>query len=89
MCVFGLYVSLMSLFLFLTQFDCTVGKRSANRLLSTFPGLFLDHHLDSGDPGHRVVRMGFHLTVVSLQVPVEAHGEGHVQYIQVTLFSLI
>lgn len=33
--------------------------------------------------------MGFHLAVVSLQVPVEAHGEGHAQYIQVTLFSLI
>lgn len=75
-------------FLFLIQFGCPVGTRSADRLLSTFSRFFSDYHLNPGDSGHRAVRMGFHLTVVSLQIPVEAHGEGHVQYIQVTFFSL-
>ena len=70
------------------QFGCTVGTRSADGLLSTFSGFFPDHHLNPGDSGHRVTRMGFHLAVLSLQVPVETDGEGHVQYIQMTLFSL-
>lgn len=85
----SVYISQNSyFFLFLIQFGCTVGTRSADRLLSTFSGFFSDDHLNPGDSGHRVVRMGFHLAVVSLQVPVEAHGKGHVQHIQVTLFSL-
>ena len=33
--------------------------------------------------------MGFHLSVISVQVPLETDGERHVQYIQVTLFSHI
>ena len=31
--------------------------------------------------------MGFHLSVISVQVPLETDGERHVQYIQVILFS--
>ena len=31
--------------------------------------------------------MGFHLSVISVQVSLETDGEGYVQYIQVTLFS--
>lgn len=43
---------------------------------------FSDHHLNPGDSGHGVVRMGFHLSVISVQVPLETDGERHVQYIQ-------
>ena len=82
-----MYQNQLPLLIFFIQFSCTVGTRSADGLLSPFSGFFPDYHFNPGDSGHRVVRMGFYLAFLSVQVPVETNGEGHVQYIQVT-FSL-
>lgn len=59
------------------------GQGPAGRLLPPLPRLLRSDHLAAGLQGHRGAGMGFHVPLVPLQVPVEAHGEGHAQHLQV------
>lgn len=59
------------------------GQRPADWLLPPLPWLLHSDHLTAGHQGHRAPGVGFHLPLLPLQVPVEAHGEGHEQYLQV------
>ncbi len=59
------------------------GQRPADWLLPPLPRLLRSDHLAAGHQGHGGPGVGFHLPLLPLQVPVEAHGEGHDQHLQV------
>lgn len=62
----------------------SAGQRPADWLLPSLPRLLHPHHVTAGNKGHRGAGVGFHLPLLPLQVPVESHGEGHDQHLQVS-----
>lgn len=68
---------------FVPQPGGAAGQRSADWLLPPLSWFLPFDHLAAGHQGHRAAGVGVHLPLISLQVPVAAHGERHEQYLQV------
>lgn len=68
---------------FVPQPGGAAGQRSADWLLPPLSWFLHFDHLAAGHQGHRAAGVVLHLPLISLQVPVAAHGERHEQYLQV------
>ncbi len=73
----------VSLLFFPLQPGGATCQRPADWLLPSLSRLLHSGHVTAGHKGHGGPGVGFHLSVLPLQVPVEAHGEGHDQHLQV------
>lgn len=68
---------------FVPQPGGATSQRPADGFLPPLPWFLYFDYFTAGHQGHRAAGVGIHLPLISLQVPVAAHGERYEQYLQV------
>ena len=65
------------------QFGGAARSGSTGGFLPPFPRVLCHHHRHLGNPGNGSAGVGLHLSVLPVQVPVEADGQRHEHDLQV------